>query len=999
MKNKIILLITSFLVSLSALAQNEEEIVGKVVDRHGNPISGALVTNMNNQMEKAATDSNGEFKVYAQAGEQLIVQLADFSQKKIKIKEGDNNLIITIDYASQAVDMGFGINQTLKESTGAISRATSEDVDKRSAFSLANSLYGNALGLSAMQNADVAWGTPARFSIRGLQTMSDNDILILVDGLERPINTLTMDEVESVSVLRDAAAVALYGYRGVNGILSVKTKRGKYQSREIKISYDHAFTSQVRLPKFANSYQYATAINEALNNEGLSPRYSANELEAFQSGKYPHLYPNVNWMDEVFRDHGASNIYNVSFRGGGMRMRYFTTLNLQNNSGFIKNTEQNSGYSTQMKFSKANLRTNLDIDISPSTKMEVNMQGYLSEFNRPGLGSDNLIDKLYTVPSAAYPVKTYDGVWGGNSTWGTNMNPVALAQARGFSKGHNRALYADAKLTQDLSSWIEGLKISGRLGYDNMAAYWEGSIKGYEWANDAVNMNSGVPRDTVRSTGGAISNLSYDSKLDYQERHFNLIGNIDYERRFGDHSLFASFIYTFDKYIKNNQHNTIYRQNYAGYIHYGLMDKYFADLSLVMSGSSRLAPSHKYAFSPTISGAWVISNEDFMKNITFIDFLKLRASAGIINADFIPTNNYWSQNFVGGSGYPLGDNASWYDGTKEDRLPSMNIKNERATKYNVGIDASFLKDIQFTADAFYETRDRIFVSAANEVSSILGNSSAYANAGKVNSYGFEVGASIDKKFGDFKVNLGGKFTLAKNEIKEQLEEPRAYDYLRRTGQSVNQIFGLQAIGFFIDENDIKNSPAQEFSSTKPGDIKYKDQNGDGVINEYDEIPIGYNTSVPEIYFSFDIGFEWKGIGVSASFQGVGNYSAMLNTKSMYTPLIGNTNISKHYFENRWTPATALTAKYPRLTTEANENNYRNNTVWLADASFLKMRNCEAYYKLPTKLISKIKMQSARLYVRGVDLLTIDKIDTSDPESTGVAYPLTKSVNIGFAIGF
>lgn len=999
MKNKIVMLLVLIAVSFMAAGQDNSILKGRIVDSKGNPVSGAAIYKAGNSVPYASTDYNGSFEVEAMEGTLLQIEASEGYKKEVVVADPTRELTITLDPSTRLVDIGFGLERELGLSTAAVSRVDIEDIDKRSAMNLANSLFGNALGLTSLQNSDVIWGTPARFSIRGLQTLSDNNILVLVDGFERPINTLTLEEVESVSVLRDAAAVALYGYRGVNGILSVKTKRGKVDTREVKVSYDHAFTSQVRLPEFANAYTYAGALNEALTNDGLPARYNQNELNAFREGTYPSLYADVNWLDEVFRDRGASNMYNISFRGGGTRVRYFTAANLQSNSGFIDEGNAVNDYSTQMKFSKLNLRTNLDMDLTGTTKMQVNLQGMLSEFNRPGLGSDNLMGKLYTVPSAAYPVQTHDGLWGGNSLWGTNMNPVALIQSRGFSKGHNRALYADAKLTQDLSALAEGLSASVRMGYDNFAAYWEGSIKDYQWASDAVDLSSGIPVDTTRVQGGTIGKLNYSSSLDYQTRHFNFVANVDYQKSLDEHDLFSSIIYSSDKKVQKDRYNTNFRQNFAAYFNYMYDKRYIADLALVYSGSNRLAPGHKYAFSPTLSGAWVVSRENFMQSADFIDFLKLRASAGIINADFIPANDYWSQNFGGGFGYPLGNNAAWYDGTQEYYLPTENIKNERALKYNLGIDATLFKDVNFSGDLFYERRDNIFVSGYYTVSAVLGNYPSFANEGVVNSHGVELGASIDKKVNDFSYHLGGKFTYAKSKIIEQLEETRPHEYLRRTGQPVGQLFGLEAVGFFIDENDILNSPAQEFSTVRPGDIKYKDQNGDGVINDYDMVAIGYNSLIPELYFSFDLGAEWKGVGVNASFQGAGNYSVMLMTPSVYKPLIDNTTISTHYHENRWTPETAGSAKYPRLTTLANDNNYRNNTVWLADASYLKLRHVEIYYKLPEQFVSRLNIHNARLYVRGVDLLTFDKIDIADPESTGVAFPLTRTVNVGLALGF
>lgn len=999
MKNKVLISLICIAVSLTTFAQNPLKLRGIVTDSEGTPISGAAIIQQKNNQFISATTSDGVFEMNATAGDHYFVETANGYKKTFVATNHNNEVRIVMDFSAAIMDLGFGIERERALSTAAISRTNVEKVDNRSAMNLANSLFGNVLGLTALQTSDTAWGWPARFGIRGQQTLSDNNILVLVDGFERPINLLTLEEVESVSVLKDAAAVALYGFRGINGVLSVKTKRGKLNSKEIKVSYDHAFTSQKRLPEFADAFTYAKALNEGLMNDGLPARYNKHELDAFKDNSHPYLYANVNWLDEVFRNRGASNMYNISFRGGGERMRYFTTANLQDNSGFIKNESAVSDYSTQMKFSKLNLRSNLDMDISPTTKMQVNVQGMLSEFNRPGLGSDNLMYKLYTVPSAAFPIKTHDGIWGGNSLWGSNMNPLALVQSRGFSKGHNRALYADAKITQDLSSITDGLSASVRLGYDNFAAYWEGSIMDYPWASDAVDLSSGLPVDTTRVSGGNISKLNYSSSLDYQTRHFNFVANADYQKSFGGHDLFTSLIYSYEKRVLKDRYNTHFRQNLAAYINYIYNKKYIADLVLMYSGSNRLAPGHKYAFSPTASVAWVLSEEDMFKNQNVIDFLKLRASAGIINADFIPANDYWSQNFGGGNGYPLGNNASWYSGMREYELPAENIKNERALKYNFGIDASLLKDITFTGDVFFERRDNIFVSGYYTVSSVLGNFPSFANEGIVNSYGFELGSAIDKKVNHFGYHLGGKFTFAKSKIIEQLEADYPYDYMRSTGKPVGQIFGLEAIGFFIDENDILNNPSQEFSTVRPGDIKYKDQNDDGVINDYDVVPMGYNSWLPEIYYSFDLGAEWKGVGVSASLQGVGNYSAMLMTRSMYRPLIDNTTISNHYYDNRWTPETIATAKYPRLTTLTNDNNYRNNSVWLENASYLKLRNVELYYNLPQETLESIHVNKARLYVRGVDLLTFDNIKVSDPESIGTDFPLTKSINVGLSVEF
>ncbi|MCD7937930.1 MAG: SusC/RagA family TonB-linked outer membrane protein [Tannerellaceae bacterium] len=997
MKN--ILLIVAILISVPAfIFAQEESVTGKVVDKWGNPVLGALVTVMDYPGIQVATDKKGEFEIEdAPEVTRLAIRTGDEAYQEVEVITG-KPLVIQMEYSSQPVDMGFGIQQTLAESTGSISRTTFDEIDKRSSLSLSTSLYGNALGLTAMQNPGMVWENSAGWAIRGFQTLNNNDVLVLVDGLERRIQELTVEEIESVSILRDAAAVALYGYKGINGVMSIRTKRGKYKTREIKVSYDHAFTSMRKTPDMADSYTYASALNEALRNDGKSERYNQHELNAFQSGQYPYLYPDVNWFEEVFRDHGHSNIYNVSFRGGGTKTRYYTMVNLMNNSGFMNDKNLNENYFIQHQYSKLNVRTNLDIELTSTTNLQVNLLGVLSEFRRPGLNSDNLIYYTHVTPSALYPVKTEDDVWGGNETFKAT-NPVALARGRGYSKGHNRSLNADFTLRQDLSALTKGLGASIRFGYDNIASYWEGHTRNFMYGSDIVtSWVNGAPGEVTRYTAGATDDIKYDSSLDWQDRQFSFIGNVDYDRTFGDHKLYTSVIYSYENRVKDGTNNTFYRQNVSSYTHYAYKNRYIADLALVVSGSNMLAPGHKWGFSPTVSAAWVISGEEFMKNVKAIDFLKLRASAGLVQTDHIPTVNYWQQSYGGGNGYNLGQNYDWYSGWAEGQLATYNSTREKGYKYNGGIDAAFLQGFTLSLDGYYQHRKDIWVSSVGKYSSVLGVAPPFENGGVVDSWGMEAGLNYDKQFNDFKLSLGGKFTLAKNEIKEQYEQPRLYDYQRRTGQPVGQIFGLEAEGFFVDQADIDNSPAQQFGIVRPGDIKYKDQNGDGIIDDYDYVPIGYNTVIPEIYYSFNLGFEYKGFGLSAEFQGVGNYSVILSGTSLYQPLVDYTNISNHYYENRWTPDNPF-ARYPRLSTENNDNNYMLSTVWLADASYLKLRSCEVYYKLPAKTLSSLKMSAAKLYLRGVDLFSIDKLDISDPEAMGTVYPLTKSYHIGFALEF
>ena len=605
-KYKILALAIFACVTLNGWAQSEDNVTGRVLDEKGKPVAGALVSVEENPLVRVATDKNGRFEITAVKGSRLKVQTGDDAMKVVKIENG-SELTVVMDYSSEKVNYGFGLQQTNAESTGAVSTVYAENIDKSSAFSIGNSLYGNVLGLTTMQSTGVVWEQMPSMYIRGLKTLNGNNgILLVVDGLERDNNWqalkyITPEEVESVSVLRDAAALALYGYRGVNGVVNIVTKRGKYDTREINFSYDHAFNYMTRKPELADAYTYASALNEALTNDGKQVRYSQNELNAFKNGTSPYLYPNVNWWEEVFRDRGASDIATLSFRGGSTKMRYYTMMNLQNNRGFIKNFDTNAVYSTQEKYSKANFRTNLDIDLSPKTKMQANIMGILNEFSRPGMGSDNLISKLYQLPSAAFPIRTESGLWGGNTTWGENWNPVALTEGRAYSKGHTRGLYADMSLRQDLSSLTKGLGASVRIGYDNLASYWENHTKGYKYGMASVaSWENGLPIAGEEITGGKDTEMSGDSKLDWQYRAFNFQMNVDWQRQFGVHSLYSMLLYTYKYDNAKGINNTFYRQNAGWYTHYGFKNRYFADFTLMASASNLLAPDHRWNVSPTV---------------------------------------------------------------------------------------------------------------------------------------------------------------------------------------------------------------------------------------------------------------------------------------------------------------------------------------------------------------------------------------------------------------
>ena len=913
--------------------------------------------------------------------------------------------IPTEEFLTQTIDIGADRTLSLDESTAAVSVITSRDTDRRSAKNIGNSILGQGLGLISLQGSGRYAQQNPTFYVRGLQTLSSstNTPLILVDGIERDITTITPEEVASVSILKDAAAVALYGYKGANGAILVSTKRGKSEAGRIKVTYDHLFNSLVAKPKFVDGYTYGLAMNEARANDGLSARYNQNELSALRDGSYPYLYPNVSWVDETFRDHALTNKYNIQFQGGAAKFRYYAMLDLISDKGFIKNANANEGYSTQDKYVKGNMRMNLDIDLTPTTLVKVNVLGVLSETSRPGSAAD-LWDMVYTLPAAAFPVKGESGVWGGSNTWSGELNPVAQSTGAAYYKNHTRTLLADLAIHQDLSSWIKGLGASLRVGYDNVANIYEDHSKTYVYGVEVPSWASNASEPTSKSsTYGADSPMGDDASVDTYSRRFHFDGGFNYQRTFGRHAVYSQLKWDYEYEDPEGVNNTLYRQNLSWWTHYGYAGRYFADLALVESGSSRLAPGTKWNFSPTLSAAWVVSKEKFLSRVKAIDFLKARVSAGIINADYLPGDDVWSyyaqQYTTSGGVYPF--DSGWnteFGTTSLGQMATANPRHEKAYKYNLGFDAKLFGSLNLTLDLFRQHRTDIWVSAAGKYSTALGMTAPYENAGIVDSQGLELGLDYTKTFGQLAFNLGGNLTLTSNEIKEQLEEPRLYGNLVQTGNPVGQIYGLEAIGFFKDEADIAASPTQTFSTVRPGDVKYRDVNGDGIVNANDVVAIGHNGTVPGIFYNLHLGAEWRGFGLYALLQGTGRYTANLNTKSMYWPLVGNTTISQYAYDNRWTPEHQ-DALFPRLSSQSNANNYRNSTLWLADRSFLKLRNLEVYYNLPQSLLEKTRIVSgAKVYVRGVDLLCFSHIDENDPEALGIN-PVNRSVALGLSVTF
>ena len=907
-----------------------------------------------------------------------------------------NAQVTLSDKLAQKVDLGYGVEQSEFLTTAAATTITAEELRRTSAISLADALYGKILGLNAYQNTGFKGEEDrgATFNIRGVQTTGEKDILILVDGVERPIDRLSVEEVESVTVLKDAAAVALYGHEAINGVLLVKTKHGTKDGKyHFKVGASHKFQFNPQSADMVSAYDYANALNKARLNDGLGAKYTEAELQKFQNGSDPFVYPNVNWKDEVFKNTAhESNAY-LSFYGGTEKVQYYAQLDYTDARGLYKNPDQGD-FNSQLKYSKANIRANIDFEVSKTTRISANILGILMETNGvPNINSNDAWWHLYKVPAIAFPVKTAGGVWGGSQDYGNN-NLLAKSQGAGFMKTHQRQIWANMTLEQDLDVITKGLKFYVGASYDNSSITYETRTKGYQYGWNYYDA-TGAMKETVMGT--VEDKLQFNYWVDSQWRIATFNAGFKYALQLnnGD-NLAANVNYNVKGEIRDGQSNTFYRTNWQLALHYDHANRFMADVVLAANGSNRSYPA-KWAFSPTLGLGYIYFNNPESK---FFNYGKVRLSGGIQHTDYVPAAGLWLARWNNGHGnFWFGQNfqSSW--GAFLTQFPTEDFAQEAAYKVNIGTDLRIANQLDVTLDLFYQQRRNILVSAGSLNSAVVGIQSSYNDKGRVASYGMELGLRYAKTFQNgLNLNAGASFSTVRSEILEWIEAP-AYPNLSVVDGPADSERGLIALGFFQSQEEIDNSPVQQFGQTKVGDIKYKDVNEDGVINENDFVAQDYGNTFPSLNYAFSLGAEYKGFGINATFQGAAHQVKNLRyVDGVWGALSDNRNLSQEYYNNCFDIAGAG-ASYPRLSTENVANNAQNSTIWYRNASWLKLRDCEIYYKLPAKLIEPLKISSTKIFVQGQNLLSFSSIDAVDAENLNTGYPVMKAVNIGLSVEF
>ena len=893
----------------------------------------------------------------------------------------------TLNIANQSKELK-GVNTLAGETIGAEVLQNSPEIDAKKA------LFGQLRGLLVEQGTGSSAYNEASLKLYGKTP------LILVDGFVRSLSDITTEEIESITVLTDAASMAIYGVRGANGVIQVTTKSGKEGKIKVTAKYQFGMNTEFRSPDFADSYRYATSVNQALINDGLAAKYNSYELDAFKSGTYPMEYPNVNWWNEAYSQPGQNHRLNLTFNGGSKRFHYFTAVDYYRDEAMLSPNKDDSRYDSQVRDSRLNIRSNIDVDLTSTTYMRFNVLGKLQESNSPNYTLATLYSNLYKIPAAAFPIRHRDGIYGGNLTYQGN-NPVAVLHDTGHSKNIYGTLNADLRLEQDLKAITPGLKASAGISFDNQGVMYEKSVKTYEYLyhNASIDPATGALSYTAATYGerSAVLNLSNQGFNGlYIESNVN--GKLSYDRAFGKHNLSAAAIYDHYTYIVNGRNNSQKRQSAVGSVGYNFDNRYLLNAVASYSGSSYLPDGDKFRFFPAVSGAWVISNENFMKDVSAIDHLRLFASHGVSGWDGNLSHELWRSAYgsLGSYYFITSDNPS--SGLGETSLPVENLTVEKLEKTSVGFDLTMLKNkLDVSVEGFMSERSDILLSSANSVTGIIGITTGKENAGISKYNGVSASLGWNSNVGDFKYRVNANVTYLRSEVVNANQAFQEYDYLYYKGNSVNQVYGLEAIGFFNNQLEINNIPSQTFSEVKPGDVKYKDQNGDGVIDNKDIVKM-FAPSEPEFNFGINLYAAYKGFDLSATFQGVAGVTVNLMNSPLYKPLINNSTISNTFLdrETPWTAENSANATMPRLTTQENANNYVNSSLWYRSGSFVKLRDLKLGYTFPKSLV---KVADMYVYVQGTNLFSLDNIKFADPEQLGAAYPATRAYWAGIKFNF
>ncbi len=1004
-------------------------ITGIVKDEKGNPISGVSIS-IKGSNRGSTTEADGSFKLVVNTTDKiLVVTSLGYEVKELEVSTLKSPLIIVLKGLDVKLDevvvVGYGTQKKVTV-TGSITTVTGADIVKSPTSNVTNSLVGRLTGLSAVQRSGQPGNSEAILNIRGSATYNNTAAIVVIDGVERSgFGDLDPNEIETISILKDAASTAIFGIKGANGVIVITTKSGKEGPPKISYTSNVSLQSYTGIPKAVDAYTNAYLMNEAMVNDGLAPRWTDAELQKFKDGSDPLGYPDVNWFDYLTRKSYLQTQHNLSVSGGTKIVKYYASIGYLFEDGIFKKFDSPFGISSVPNNNRYNFRSNVDFALSQNLTVSVKLGGRLQKRYTPaGLqaGSfsyDNLegvISRIIQVPSFAYPVMLPDGRIAQNPEVGTNIwNPLAAITRWGTRVDDNNTLESTFNLNYKMDFLTRGLSFKAVFGYDS---YFTTTIRrNANWAAyivDRITKAVTLTSDRTRDEPLGSLNVSYGGNI-----NSNIQTGFNYERNFSKHNFSGLALFTRQELKQSGSGlNAPPRasQGVVGRFSYNYNRKYFAEVNAAYNGSENFAPGFHYGFFPAISAGWTLSNEKFMGKITWLSNLKIRGSYGIVGNDKLDNRFLFLDNYSVNTGGTFGSTSVINSGVQfglpnslvtypvayQSSIGNPLITWETGTKRNIGLEATlFKKSIEITIDFFDEKRKDILTSRSSGLSA-YGLNYPSLNIGQVNNKGYEIEIKYQKSTRNFIYALTTQLSYARNTIINRDEPPGAPDYLKQQGKPVGQFFGYQTDGFYASLDDISKSPFNTLGKVVPGDLKYKDIDGDGQITSNDRTAIGYSRT-PEYIFSISPSITYKGISLSLLFQGVTNVSSDVifneqnNGMQIYEAQLG-----------RWTPATAETATWPILHNRGNAYiSYRTNDFILQDGSYLKLRNAELAWNVPKSILNKLKVKGLRIYVSGQNLITWTRFKMYlDPEninlsntdfSNRAAYPTSRTYNFGLNI--
>ena len=862
--------------------------------------------------------------------------------------------------------------------------------EKSPEVDIANALYGQFSGLLVKNSSSVYDSNRSRLKLS--LRLHGHSPLVLVDGFPRELDDLEGVEIDKVEILKDAAAAALYGVKGGDGVISITTKRGKDAPLKVTAKYQYGFQMPFRNPEFADAYTYGFLVNEARTLDGLPAKYNDAELLALYSGQYPYAYPNVNWWNEVYRDHGDNHQAEFTFTGGNRNFRYFAAVEYLKEDFLYKKATADDRYNANHYDNRLGIRANVDVNITPSTLMKINVKARLAEFNQ-GYYSGRIESTLYTLPAAAFPVKQADGVYGGTSLYGA-VNPVAVMQENGQRQWSQTKVLADMLLRQDLGMFVPGLSADANVAFDYIGLLYERASKDWQYSSLVSTVAAQGDLSYILSEqqyfGVSSKTVDYDHYFYDLQMKMELQARLNWERDFDAHHVDAHAAYRQRSWILSGQNNSSKTQEILGSVSYNWRKRLFADAVLNYSGSAYMPKGKRFHWYPAVSVAAIVLPGD--------PYLKAYGSIGLSGSDGDLEHELWRQNYVSGNSYYFGTGGgTGFSGRTEGKMAAVTLAPELSKRAVAGIDLGLLdKRLTFNAEAFLEDRTNILITPSN-ISGVIGVDVSKQSIGEYKYKGFDLSVAWNDNPGDFDYGVYANGGWLFSKVVDDGQAYQMYDYLYRAGNPVGQRYGLEVIGIFQNQVEINNSPQQTFGEVRPGDLKYRDQNGDGVIDKQDRVKM-FGSSTPLLEFGFGLHAGYKNLKVFADFQGVTGVTIDLLDSPLYQPLVSNGTISQTFLDREvtWAPGREQYATMPRLTTQENPNNYQANSLWYRDGSFIKLRNAGITYTIPK---SAMRLCETTLYVMGTNLFCLDNIRFADPEQLGAYYPSLRTIWAGVKMTF